>query len=742
MANKVSKLKFNNVTYDLADESSRVAINNLEGQLEATRVDLNNMRAAVGSPLTAATTSAMTDTSKIYVYTGTTTTVSSVTFTAGNWYYHDGTKWQLGGVYNETALETDTTLTVSGAAADAKVTGDKVTELKNALDEIGEETIRIIQPDIIRDSYVDKSDGSFVSYAGWDRTDYIEVDPTKHIEITAPVAFNYNAMYDESKQFLGAFGVAQGTGDYYFREDTKYITLSGLRNAITGVTLREYVISEYYQKTDLIVTKNQPVGIFPLTGWRSGTLSGGAIVDNWNRAYSDYIQVEPYTQYDIKRGNTWMCFLEEYDENKQFLRATNYFRKNDIHVTSSTATYVRFVVANVNTSTNIDPGLSIGFNIAFKRSDPKKQLRVMTYNMGHYYYGTGVGLPASIYNEKLTNYIHFFSNMNIDVLGIQEFDSRMDSANQIWANDVLFDTYFPYKEDTGSWGSLKSKIPMIDVTKGQLSTGRWWVSGILITNQKPVYLLNVHLSVGVQNTSTRLTEAAEIVSMLSQYNSCILFGDFNAEPGEETALFNVFYNAGYSLGNCGWYGKYYTWSDPRENFNHYLNPIEDSDLYYIDNIITSPDITIRNVFPLPTAYGPLSSDHIPFVADVEVTTLQTYRPINLFVKSFSYNVKPGGGQTTGGANRALSLAIQVGGTATIKIADFPSGLQYSVALYDTDQVSSYIGYADDDWHTDSRLIYSGTAEYIRLYFGFSNNASLSDSTFEDVQIEVYRGIVS
>lgn len=128
-------MKFHNVTYDLADEFSRVAINNLEGQLEATRVDLNNMRAAVGSPLTAATTSAMTNTNKIYVYTGTTTTVSGVTFTAGNWYYHDGTKWQLGGIYNETALETDTTLTVSGAAADAKVTGDNISDLKSALDQ-------------------------------------------------------------------------------------------------------------------------------------------------------------------------------------------------------------------------------------------------------------------------------------------------------------------------------------------------------------------------------------------------------------------------------------------------------------------------------------------------------------------------------------------------------------------------------------------------------------------------------
>lgn len=161
MANKVSNLKFNNVTYDLADESSRAAINNLEGQLEATRVDLNNMRAAVGSPLTAATTSAMTDTSKIYVYTGTTTTVSSVTFTAGNWYYHDGTKWQLGGTYNETALETDTTLTVSGAAADAKVTGDKVTELKSDLSDT-DETITA-KMELIKSKNLSTSDSDWTS---------------------------------------------------------------------------------------------------------------------------------------------------------------------------------------------------------------------------------------------------------------------------------------------------------------------------------------------------------------------------------------------------------------------------------------------------------------------------------------------------------------------------------------------------------------------------------------------------
>ena len=80
----------------------------------------------VGSPLVASTVSEMTDHDKIYVYTG-----SEAGYTAGNWYYWDGTEWQDGGVYNSSALQTDTTLTLPGYAADAKTTGDEITDLKN-----------------------------------------------------------------------------------------------------------------------------------------------------------------------------------------------------------------------------------------------------------------------------------------------------------------------------------------------------------------------------------------------------------------------------------------------------------------------------------------------------------------------------------------------------------------------------------------------------------------------------------
>ena len=78
---------------------------------EAVKTEL---QAQIGSPLVAATVSAMTDQTKVYVYTG-----SETGYTAGNWYYYNGSAWTSGGVYNSTALQTDTTLSVSGMAADA-----------------------------------------------------------------------------------------------------------------------------------------------------------------------------------------------------------------------------------------------------------------------------------------------------------------------------------------------------------------------------------------------------------------------------------------------------------------------------------------------------------------------------------------------------------------------------------------------------------------------------------------------
>ena len=99
---------------------------------------------AFGSPLVAATAAAMTDHSRVYVYTG-----SETGKTAGHWYYWNGSAWTDGGVYNSQGINTDTTLSISGMAADAKATGDEFTSVKADLTQSKDNALTLAQCDDI-----------------------------------------------------------------------------------------------------------------------------------------------------------------------------------------------------------------------------------------------------------------------------------------------------------------------------------------------------------------------------------------------------------------------------------------------------------------------------------------------------------------------------------------------------------------------------------------------------------------
>lgn len=106
-------------------------LNAMDNEISTLEAEVNSTKNMVGHPYTATTASAMSDQTKIYVYTG-----SETGYTAGHWYYHNGTAWTDGGVYNSVAVNTDTSLTVSGQAADSKAVGDAIDDLDSDLSDV------------------------------------------------------------------------------------------------------------------------------------------------------------------------------------------------------------------------------------------------------------------------------------------------------------------------------------------------------------------------------------------------------------------------------------------------------------------------------------------------------------------------------------------------------------------------------------------------------------------------------
>lgn len=105
--------------------TTTITITDAEGEHVATIED------GISPTVNVANTAAeMTDTSVIYVYTG-----SETGYTAGNYYFYDTslTQWVSGGQYQSTVPSIDSTLTVQGAAADSAKVGQEISDLKSQI---------------------------------------------------------------------------------------------------------------------------------------------------------------------------------------------------------------------------------------------------------------------------------------------------------------------------------------------------------------------------------------------------------------------------------------------------------------------------------------------------------------------------------------------------------------------------------------------------------------------------------
>lgn len=151
----------------------------------------------------------MVNNDKVYVYTG-----SEEGYINGNWYYYDGNTWVSGGIYNSTAIATDTTLTVEGRAADAKKTGDKITQLKDDLIYIENNTLVVNNPS-------KPSEGGYDELVNiFDPNDLARTGSI-YIESTTPSIYTNAAFYQSGAikttpgETLQCIGQMNGTTDFW-----------------------------------------------------------------------------------------------------------------------------------------------------------------------------------------------------------------------------------------------------------------------------------------------------------------------------------------------------------------------------------------------------------------------------------------------------------------------------------------------------------------------------------------------
>lgn len=176
MGEKASQADLDNLVQSVAEKASASTVTALEAQVlqkadsaTVTAIQSQVTGLASGSPAgtyadLAALNTANPDHSKIYI-----------TLDDGNWRYWNGSAWVAGGVYQATERPLDTTLSVSGMAADAKATGDKVGELKSAI-ELNQYDYWSLDSSMIESGYYDDNGTKQPHALRWRTKDKIHVN--------------------------------------------------------------------------------------------------------------------------------------------------------------------------------------------------------------------------------------------------------------------------------------------------------------------------------------------------------------------------------------------------------------------------------------------------------------------------------------------------------------------------------------------------------------------------------------
>lgn len=249
-------------------------------------------------------------------------------------------------------------------------------------------------------------------------------------------------------------------------------------------------------------------------------------------------------------------------------------------------------------------------------------IKVMTYNVGQWYIGTGTNVPA----DKDTYYYNLQNSMiadnDADIVIIEEYWKEFSQTGRT-AKSML-EQYYPYIHeqggDSGYFGRcICSKYPIYNyrVNTYANETDRYYDDCIIQVYNKRIHILVTHLGTTVENRAPQITT---LISYLGNKDYFICGGDYNtphgySAPPDKTEI-QSFLTAGFNLANCSTLGDFITSSNDPTSPTTWKG--------WIDNICSSANLTPIAAYVdnrKLDAYrdGLITKvDHMPFIATLQL----------------------------------------------------------------------------------------------------------------------------
>lgn len=454
-------------------------------------------------------------------------------------------------------------------------------------------------------------------------SDYIKLDYNSDYRIDS--LYNIEvACYDRDKNYLpnNLIGYFTGSKQLYTGYGVRYIRFIAKKTNTDGTDIPMFDFGDVAPQITKVANNYIPRRLASLVWHVGGFNSDGSEKLGLSRMRSDPIRVNANTAYNIsKPAEGYLVGVMLYDLDMTYI--TSYDYRSDKMTVEGFDGFIRLYLKKT-TEDEFDSdsdGYAANITVAELNSaylalgKSGISLRIATNNVGSFGMGVQAGFSSN-QHENMTldqlsqNWLKYTSG--IDILAMQEFSTYLDQAKTVSMRERLMSNFSVLKTGINNEALALKDGRLIDYEIGNLNgTQGWDTSGvrgyikgtIRLNNGQNLSLYVVHFAPSSldDNNKRRNEQKANLLKMLADDPSFIVFGDFNT-PADDPMWKD--FSGKYRVVNGTYLGTFgtYIYGDTS-----------------IDNIITSKNIVVKSAQVNPiTDDNWVSTDHRMLIADVVV----------------------------------------------------------------------------------------------------------------------------